>query len=282
MPFLLLASLFWGLSFAIIKSKLVGLNPNFVAFARMLLAIPLFIFQTRLTHISCKNIFILLGIGSIQYGFMFIPYILAYRYLDAYQIALLCITTPIYVTLLNDAYERKFNLFSLLMTLLSVIGVAIILYKPEGSFAFIFKGFLLVETANICFAFGQISYKKFRQSNPSIIDSQVVSISYAGGLIITVLSTSLSSGWSSIYQVGKEQALALLYLGVVASGLAFFCWNKGATTTKAGTLAILNNLKIPIAVLVSLAFLGEQANSYRLILGSLLTGVAVILSEKYS
>ncbi len=282
MLFLILASLFWGLSFALIKSKLVGLDPNFVAFARMFLAIPLFIPQTRLINISYKNIFILLGIGAIQYGLMFVPYILSYRYLDAYQIALLCITTPIYVTLLNDAYEKKFNLFSLLMALLSVFGVAIILYKPQGSLSFIFKGFLLVEISNVCFAFGQISYKKFRQKNPSIIDSQVISVTYFGGLIITAFATTFSGGWGSICQMNKDQMLALLYLGVVASGLAFFCWSKGATTTKPSTLAILNNLKIPIAVFISFMLLKEQANLFRLILGFIVMGVALILSEKHS
>jgi drug/metabolite transporter (DMT)-like permease len=58
----------------------------------------------------------------------------------------------------------------------------------------------------------------------------------------------------------------LLYLGLIASGLGFFLWNRGATRVDAGTLAVMNNAKIPLAVACSLLFFGESpdANMLRL------------------
>ena len=47
---------------------------------------------------------------------------------------------------------------------------------------------------------------------------------------------------------------ALAYLGVVASGAGFYLWNTGAARVKAGELAVMNNLKSPLAVLVSIIF----------------------------
>ncbi len=43
----------------------------------------------------------------------------------------------------------------------------------------------------------------------------------------------------------------ILYLGLIPSGLAFFLWNAGARRGSAGIVAVLNNAKVPLAVLVS-------------------------------
>ena len=60
------------------------------------------------------------------------------------------------------------------------------------------------------------------------------------------------------------QVLVLLYLGLLASGVGFFLWNVGATRVSAGTLAVFNNVKIPLAVVVSLLFFAEQTDWLRL------------------
>ena len=69
------------------------------------------------------------------------------------------------------------------------------------------------------------------------------------------------------------QVLALLYLGLIASGLCFFLWNSGAKRTSAGVLSVMNNLKIPLAVACSLLFFGEEGN-----IPALIGGGAVILA----
>jgi len=50
--------------------------------------------------------------------------------------------------------------------------------------------------------------------------------------------------------------VTLLYLGAIASGLAFFLRNLGATRVATGALAVLNNLKVPLTVACSLLFFG--------------------------
>jgi len=77
-----------------------------------------------------------------------------------------------------------------------------------------------------------------------------------------------------------KQAGTLLYLGVLASGLCFFWWNKGAVLTNAGTLAVFNNLKIPLAVAVSLLVFGESTDLPRLILGGGLMIFAIWISRR--
>jgi len=68
----------------------------------------------------------------------------------------------------------------------------------------------------------------------------------------------------------------LLYLGLLPTALGFYLWNKGATRVGAGLLATANNLKVPLAVLVSWLVFGEVA-AY----GRVLVGLAVILGALF-
>lgn len=64
----------------------------------------------------------------------------------------------------------------------------------------------------------------------------------------------------------------MIWLGVVASGLGFLIWNLGALRVSTSTLAVANNLKLPIAIIISLVIFGESAN-----LGLLAAGLAILL-----
>ena len=76
--------------------------------------------------------------------------------------------------------------------------------------------------------------------------------------------------------------MSLLYLGVVASGLGFYLWNVGITKSKIATIAVMNNAKIPIAVLCSIFIFSENADWMRLAIGGSLMIISVVISEKYS
>ena len=76
------------------------------------------------------------------------------------------------------------------------------------------------------------------------------------------------------------QWLTLAYLGLVASGLGFYLWNAGARRTGTGTLAVLNNAKVPLGVAASLLLFGETAELGPLLLSVLALTVAVLLAER--
>ena len=56
-------------------------------------------------------------------------------------------------------------------------------------------------------------------------------------------------------------------------------WNYGARRTNMGTLAVFNNLKIPLAITVSLLFFGEQGDLPRLITGGIILLGLIIYNE---
>lgn len=278
MIYLILTSLIWAFSFGLVKGQLTSLEPNFVACSRLLIALPVFLPFLRLKGLSTKTCLRFIGIGAIQYGLTYTFYLIAMQRLNAYEAALFTIFTPLYVSLINDFFRKQFSAFHLAMSLLAVLGAAIIKYS-NTSLGDILIGFLLMQVSNVCFSFGQIDYKRVRSQNRELKDSQIYALLFLGGVIITAFGTTFMGGWSSALKMNQDQVLTLVFLGAIASGIGFFWWNKGAVTTNAGTLAVMNNLKIPLAVAVSLLVFGERVDIPRLLLGGGVMILAIVLNE---
>ena len=278
MIYLILTSLIWAFSFGLVKGQLTSLEPNFVACSRLLIALPVFLPFLRLKGLSAKTCLRLIGIGAIQYGLTYTFYLIAMQKLNAYEAALFTIFTPLYVSLINDLFQKQFSGFHLGMSLLAVLGAAIIKYS-NTNLGNIITGFVLMQISNICFSFGQIAYKRIRSEHKSLKDSQIYALLFLGGVLITAFSTTFMNGWSSALEMNRDQILTLVFLGAVASGIGFFWWNKGAVITNAGTLAVMNNLKIPLAVAVSLLVFGERVDIPRLLLGGSIMILAIVLNE---
>ncbi len=110
MPFLLITSLIWAFSFGLIKHHLAGVDPRFVAMARLLLSSLVFVPWLRPGRFNVKSFALVMGLGGLQFGLMYVFYLLAFRSLAAYQVALLTITTPIWVCLCENLIVRQFSL----------------------------------------------------------------------------------------------------------------------------------------------------------------------------
>jgi len=277
MLYLWIVSLIWAFSFSLIKGNLVGLDSNLVSFLRMAISFVVFLPFLRFKNLDFKLVLKLASIGMIQYGFMYISYIASYQYLKAWQIALFTIFTPIYVSIIADLFDRKFNLLSFLSALIAILGALVIKYKTGESDLF-WKGFLLMQISNLAFAFGQVAYKKLMKKNKHISDYSIYAVIYFGALFITFLASLISVDFTSI-TISTKQVLTIVYLGSVASGLCFFLWNSGANKISISQLAIMNNMKIPTAIFVALVFFQEETNLVRLIIGSVILFFALFLDK---
>ncbi|MCB1198915.1 MAG: EamA family transporter, partial [Deltaproteobacteria bacterium] len=234
MIYLWIASLIWAFSFGLIKGELTGLPSSYVAMVRMALALLAFVPFFRPTDLKDKQTLQLFAIGMIQFGLMYILYIHAYKYLAAHEVALFTITTPFFVTLLHDLLEKKLNQFSLWMVLVCITGSAIIKYTEMARMDF-WLGFAILQLANLCFAFGQVVYKRMF-ANKHVDQKEAFVPMYFGALCITVLATWAQVDLATVSPTAR-QWWVLLYLGLLPSGLCFFLWNKGAVVVRAGSLA---------------------------------------------
>ena len=144
----------------------------------------------------------------------------------------------------------------------------------------ILVGFLIVQISNLGFAFGQVYYKKVMAALPEkkFSDLQVFGLLYLGGFLTAGLSAAVFTPWQQ-FSISPNQIMVLLYLGGISSGLGFFLWNVGARKVHTGTLAVFNDLKIPLAVTVSLVIFGEKADLLNLIVGGGVVLGALLLNE---
>jgi len=102
---------------------------------------------------------------------------------------------------------------------------------------------------------------------------------YLGAALVAVAMALPGLQWERVLAMSPCQGLVLLYLGLVASGLGFFLFNAGARRTDIGTLAIFNNLKIPLAILASGLVFHETLDWPRLALGGAVIGAALVLNR---
>lgn len=275
MPLLILVSLLWAFSFGLIKRHLVGVDSAFVAAARLGLALLVFLPFLRWRGLTARVSFALVAIGAVQFGLMYLAYIESFRYLRAYEAALFTITTPIFVTLFADALDRTLRPRALLAALLAVVGTAFVMVKSQDLHITL-RGLALVQLSNAAFAIGQIGYKRLRAQHGALRDRDIFALPYAGAFLACAVALGIRDASVTL---GPAQLWTLVYLGVLASGVGFFLWNKGATQVGAGTLAVMNNAKVPLAVAVSLLFFGESANLAALLASLVTLGVAVWLAE---
>lgn len=274
MYLLVLASLIWGFSFGIIGNLLAGLPPAALGMVRMLIAVLVFVPFARTIPLREQGSFF--AIGMLQFGVMYLAYMYSFQFLSSHVVALFTVTTPLYITVVHDLTQRRFRMANHLSAIVAIVGAGIIVW--QGMSGANLSGFILVQLANLCFALGQIMYRNFLsecQALHQVADHQLFAWLYLGGAA-ALLPWAAVELRHTLLDVTLSQIVAVIYLGVVATGLGFFCWNRGARAVSAVTLAVMNNLKIPLSVVISLIVFRENVDLATLGAGILLLTAAVL------
>ncbi|MBU1679009.1 MAG: EamA family transporter [Bacteroidetes bacterium] len=279
MQYLIIVSLIWAFSFGLIKGQLTNLDANLVAFLRLFISFLVFLPLFRIKNHDSKVIIKFALIGAVQYGIMYSAYIYSYQYLQAFEIAIFTVFTPIYIVLIDSAIKRSLNKIFLFASLLAVTGAGVILLQAVNFSQNLF-GFALVQLSNICFASGQIFYRSAANKINLKNERELFAALFFGGVLITGLLGFITIDFNGII-ISTNQIFTLLYLGAIASGISFFLWNKGARLVHAGTLSVMNNLKIPLAVFVSLLIFGEESDLTKLIIGGTVIGLGLWIAERF-
>ena len=278
MPDLLIVSLLWSFSFVIIKGTLTTLDSNFVSAVRLLLAMVVFLPSFRWRGLNTRIASRLMMIGAVQFGVMYACYIASFAYLPAYMIVLLTTTTPLFVVFFDMALSRR-NVPNFWLAAVLAVAAGALLRFQGGGLAFNWRGVALVQASNAAFALGQVVYRQIARRLPDEHPQSSFALLYAGGAGICLAASLFTVEWGTL-TVSPMQWGMLGYLGIVASGLCFFLWNRGAVRVGAGTLALMNNLKIPLGVIVSIVMLHEAFHAGILMLSLALFLLALLVSRK--
>jgi len=284
MPFLILVSLIWAVSFGLIKDRLAGLDSTALGAVRIAFATLVFLPFFRPAKIAAARLLAFAAIGAAQFGCMYALYMAAFRFLAAYEVALFTIFTPLWLAALDAVARRRVRARLLLAVALAVAGTAVACWQTlaisQARLHELLAGFALVQASNLCFALGQFFYRRARASLPAeVSNASLFAALYIGALAVTLIVSAFTTDWARFHPTFSQWGV-LAYLGVVASGLSFFWWNVGATRVGVATLAVFNNVKIPLGVACSVIVFGESADCARLLAGGALLVVAIVVAER--
>jgi drug/metabolite transporter (DMT)-like permease len=301
MKILWAVNLIWAFSFSLIGVYLAGkVDGYFVVAARMALALllflPLMVIHYRRSDL--KRIKQVVLIGTIQIGVMYLCLYHAFLYLSVAQTLLFTIMTPLYIIVLNafisksasrsatdkscvnEKVSAKFGI-NLLIGLLAVLGGFLVRKTSvDGDF---WTGLILVQLANLCFAFGQVAYKSLK---PVGIKAHMADFGwfFVGALIVAVIGWILFGDTNKTPQDWTQWSI-IVWLGLGASGGCYFAWNYAATLVSSGQLAVMNNILIPLGLAVNVFFWGQGSFSTEQMVGTFIIVMTLLLSswiQRYS
>ncbi|MEX0680965.1 MAG: carboxylate/amino acid/amine transporter [Balneolales bacterium] len=281
MPYLLFVTLLWAFSFSLIDEYLAGqVDNDFAVLSRVLFAGLVFLPITKWKSVRKELMLGTITVGALQFGVTYVCLYRSFQFLTAPEVMLFTILTPVFVTLFDDALNRRFSPVALIAAILAVIGAGLIRY--DGVTDDYILGFLLLQIANASFAAGQVGYKHLVRRYPTEVPLvRCFGFFYIGALAVA-LPAFLMFGDTSMMPQTEVQWGVLLWLGFGASAVGLFLWNRGATLVDAGTLAVMNNALIPAGLLVNLLIWNRDADLGRLALGATVMVLALWVNNRFS
>lgn len=273
MAYLSAVTLLWAFSFSLIGVYLAGqVDSWFAVWMRVALASLVFLPLIRFKTVPAPLIAKLMTIGGIQLGLMYCFYYQSFLLLSVPEVLLFTVFTPIYVTLIYDLLKGRFSPWYLVTAAIAVIGAVFIKFAAINEHFLL--GFLVVQGANLCFAIGQVAYKYVMEKETiALAQHSVFGYFYLGALVVASVAFLLFGNSEKLPTTSLQWGI-LIYLGVIASGLGYFVWNKGACLVNAGALAIMNNALVPAGLVVNILIWNRDVDLIRLTIG----GVIILLS----
>ena len=191
--------------------------------------------------------------------------------------ALIIASTPVWLTLFDGfrATGQRWTVRVWTGTLIGLVGVVLVA-RPEGGIdPGHWTSILALQAATLAWTAGTLYAQSVPRRLPLFTSAAIEMV--AGALALTVLSIVMGEDVSRVAAASRDAWLALAYLTVFGSLIAFtafaYCVNELPAST-VGTYAYVNPV---VAVFLGAAFLDERINS-GLIAGGALILVAVIVT----
>ena len=275
---LVLATLLWGGNFVIGRAVTGDIPPITLAFLRWCVAFIVFLpiaysWVKREWHMIKANwpIVIVMAITGVA-CFNTLVYIGVY-YTTSINASLMNSSTPIIIYILSFIFlKERLSKFQLIGTALSLAGVAFILSKGslETLLSFSFnKGDLIVLIAVFCWSVYSLLVKQYAGRLPGY---SMFLVTIALGVMMLLPFTIYELMTTSVDIVWSPSTIgAILYVGIIASIVAFLSWNNGVVALGANKASIYLNFIPLFAAIFAVLFLDED-----LLLAQLIGGLAVI------
>lgn len=283
---LLLATLLWGGNFVIGRAVSDDIPPLTLAFLRWCIAFIIFLpisysslkrdWRMLKKHWSIVLILALTGVAT----FNTLVYI-GLHYTTSINASLMNSSTPIIIYILSFIFlKERLTKFQIAGTALSLSGVLFII--SGGSFASLLdfsfnKGDLIVLVAVCCWSVYSLLVKQYARRLPG--QSTFLVTIFLGAVMLFPFYIYETLTLTEPIHWELSSIAAILYVGVLASIVAFLCWNSGVVQLGANKASIYLNFIPVFASIFAVLFLGEQLYTFQM-LGGLAVVAGVVLSGK--
>ena len=179
---LAIVSCLWAFSFGINKQWVAGADPVLVSFIRLTLALLALLPWLRLPRAGRAAVPALLGIGAVQFGLMYVALNYCFTVLQAYQVALFTVATPLYVAALYSLRRGRATAGLFAAALAALAGAALV-ERWQADRRTFWAAFAVMQVSNLAFAWGQVAYRDWRRRNPGEEDLAVFGWLLLGGAL---------------------------------------------------------------------------------------------------
>ena len=159
------------------------------------------------------------------------------------------------------------------------MGVIIIVFQRPLTVTlasgFLFGAVCLIGNAFAFAAYSTLSKRWMQRVSPLVMTGGTM-MSGAAGLVILSLLDPLRNRWSEVAQLDGVQWMALLFLSVVCSVMAYFAYNIALTKIDASRVAVYIYFEPVVAILFGVTLLGEPLN-WQVVAGAVMIAGAVVM-----
>ena len=275
---LLAASLIWGFSFIAAKFALQDIGPFLLTFLRffiaVLLMIPLAYREGFRFSLIFRPFFLVCGLTGVllEFGLQNLGLI----YTTAGNAALIFASVPAITMFLSVIFlKEKLNIQMVLGVFLSILGVFLInLNNSAAAGRQYLLGNLLISAAVIAAAVYVVLIKSQINNYSSLL---VTTGGFSSGVLFLLPFAIIETFSVQALHLSWTSILAVLFLGLGASALAFLLWNSGLKHIDAAAAAPFMNLTPVIGIFA--AFLIGETFGWLQLCGGALTILGVWLSS---
>jgi drug/metabolite transporter (DMT)-like permease len=282
----------WGASFVaarfLLQPETTGqafLSPGVLAALRFSIASLFFVIPLArailLRQVSGRDLLLMAFLGQITFSLYFWLQYTGVQQTNASISSILVVgLIPIATAVLSRLLGKEhFSLASLGAFLLGFCGVVLIILQKQlivtWQSGFLFGALCLVGNAFAFAVYSNLSKRWMKNISPLVMTGGTM-ISGTIGLLLLSLFDPVSNRWSEVPKLGIIQWLALLFLAVVCSVIAYFVYNVALTKIDASRVAVYIYLEPVVAVVLGITLLGEHLN-WQTIIGAAAIGGAVAL-----
>ena len=274
---LVAVTIFWGSSFVSSKLVLETMPPMSLAFFRYLFAfITLFTFfiifekDKKLNKQDYKHLVLSSGIGIFIY---FIGEYNALNYISASTASIIVSLLPMFMLVTNFfVFKDKITLFKVGVILLTLVGVVMVV---QADFRAMFNesliGYSLMVMGVSAWVIYSLSTVKMRKNN-----SNIKVITYQSGFALLLFAPFAVSNLNIVNQLDFNLWTNIIYLGVFASGLAFYLYVYSLKILGTLPVSIFGNTVPVVTVITGYIFLQETLTLIQLLGGSIIVMTLLI------